>query len=265
MKKTILITGSTDGIGKLAAQSLASDRHRVLIHGRSEEKVSSAIVEITEITPTADIQGYVADLSEIDSVRHLGKEVADKESSLDVLINNAGVYNSAQPRNSTGIDMRMAVNYLAPVVLTQALLSILKKGEGSGVINLSSAAQSPVSLNFLSGNEHISIGSAYAQSKLALTMWSFYFAKEEPSLSVIAVNPGSMLNTQMVQEAFCTHRLSADVGAQILHDLAVSEKFAGVTGKYFDNDKGGFGTAHTDAYDNNKIEQLITTTESTLN
>ena len=99
-------------------------------------------------------------------------------------------------------------------------------------------------------------------------MWSFHLAKKLPNIAVIAVNPGSLLNTNMVKEAYGRFWSSADKGGNILYDLAVSEEYKGVTGKYFDNDKGdpkgAFGRAHVDAYDEEKIEKLIETTEMML-
>ena len=91
-------------------------------------------------------------------------------------------------------------------------------------------------------------------------MWSFYLAKTLPDINVIAVNPGSLLNTNMVKEAFGNHWSSADKGANILYELAVSDDYQDASGKYFDNDRGNFAKAHTDAYDEKKIDKLIATT-----
>ena len=95
-------------------------------------------------------------------------------------------------------------------------------------------------------------------------MWSFYLAKKEPSIKVIAINPGSLLNTNMVKEAFGEHWSSADKGANILYELAVSEDYRDASGKYFDNDRGTFTEAHPDAYNETKIKKLITTTAKIL-
>ena len=180
------------------------------------------------------------------------------------MINNAGVFKSHTQANQDGLDMRFAVNYFAPYLLTNGLLPILKNSNSPRVINLSSAAQSTVSLEALRGKKTISTQEAYSQSKLALTMWSFYLSQKNDFLTVIAVNPGSLLNTKMVQEAYGQYWSSADKGADILYELAVSEKHIGSNGKYFDNDKGIFSDAHSDAYEQEKINGLISETNKIL-
>lgn len=265
MSKTILITGSTDGIGKLTATKLAKEGHTVYVHGRNPEKLSATISEIKAATGNENVEGFVADLSDLDSVRQMAEQIAQDVPKIDVLINNAGVFKSPVADNKDGLDLRLFVNYLAPYMLTDKLMPLLKKGAEPRIVNLSSAAQSPVSLDVLSGKAKSSQGETYAQSKLALTMWSFRLAKTVPDVAVIAVNPGSMLNTKMALEAYGQSRLSADEAVDILYDLAMSEKYKGVTGKYFDNDKGTFGQAHPDAYNAVKIDRLINLTDELLN
>ncbi|MBW1297588.1 SDR family NAD(P)-dependent oxidoreductase [Aquimarina litoralis] len=262
--KTILITGSTDGIGKLTAIELAKLGHTVLVHGRNAEKLKNTILEIQEITANKNTNGFLADLSDLNSVEKMALQIQKEVSHIDVLINNAGVFKSKISSNENGIDIRFVVNYLAPFLLTKKLIPLLQKGTSPRIINLSSAAQSIVSLDALSGTIQLSEQEAYAQSKLALTMWSFYLAQESKNLNVIAVNPGSLLNTRMVQEAYGKHWAPAEKGVQILYDLATSEKYQDSSGKYFDNDKGFFSQAHPDAYDKNKINELITSTNLIL-
>lgn len=105
----------------------------------------------------------------------------------------------------------------------------------------------------------------YSQSKLALTMWSMYLAETERDLIVIPVNPGSLLNTNMVKEGWGFHRSSADKGRDILYQLAVAEKYANASGKYFDNDAGGFGEMHSAGNNKEAIKMLMEKTESFMN
>lgn len=264
MKKTLLITGSTDGIGKLAAIQFAKEGHRVYLHGRSQEKLSATVDELKKLSNNEAISGFVADFSDLNEVKQMAQQINEELPSLDVLMNNAGVFNSATAKNKDGLDLRIVVNYLAPYLLTNELLPLLKKGTEARIVNLSSAAQDSVSHALLSGTKAETERVAYGQSKLALTMWSFYLATMLENISVVAVNPGSLLNTKMAIEAFGKHWSPAEKGANILYDLAISEEHKGITGKYFDNDEGVFGAAHPDAYDETKINELISLTENVL-
>ncbi len=268
MSKTILITGSTDGIGKLAAIKLAKEGHTIFLHGRNPEKLTKVISEVQELSQNQNIKGFVADFSDLNAVIKMSSAIKAEASKLDILINNAGILKSSTNQTEDGLDIRFAVNYFAPYLLTKELLPLLHQGTSSRVINLSSAAQASVSNDALLGKQQTPAQQSYAQSKLALTMWSFHLAKSEPNISIIAVNPGSLLNTNMVKEAYGHHWSSADKGGNILYELAVSEEYNGVTGKYFDNDKGDvkgfFAEAHADAYDEVAIAKLIDATENRL-
>lgn len=264
MKKHILITGSTDGIGKLAAEKYAADGHHVYLHGRNSDKLAAVINSIKRQSDNKNVSGFVADFSDQNAVKNTAAQIKQKVPKLDVLINNAGILQTTTPLNTNGLDVRFVVNYLAPYILTNILLPTLTQAQKPRVINVSSAAQASVSLNALQGTETLSANAAYAQSKLALTMWSFAFAQKQSDVHVIAVNPGSLLNTKMAQEAYGKHWSSADKGANILYELALSEEYANATGKYFDNDqgqpKGAFSNAHADAYDAQKTTALQTVT-----
>lgn len=255
--KNILITGSTDGIGKLVAIKLAKEGHSIYVHGRNEEKLASVISEIKSKSENDKIHGFVADLSDLDAVKKMAVKVNDEVSHIDILINNAGVFKVPFSVDRNALDLRFAVNYLAPYLLTKELIPLIKKGSDARIINLSSAAQVPVSYDAVLGKKEVSINESYAISKLALTMWSFRLAKELKGIAVIAVNPGSLLNTKMANEAYGEHWSPAEKGSDILYDLAVSEKHAGITGKYFDNDNGVYANAHPDAYDEQAINELI--------
>ncbi len=264
MKQIILITGSTDGIGKLAALRLAKKGHKIIVHGRSPEKLEHTVLEIMKTSGNGDISSALADLSDFDQVHEMAAGLKDNFNHIDVLINNAGVLKSPNQTNKNGLDIRFAVNYYAPYILTNNLHKVLTKSQGPRIINVSSAAQSPVNLKALAGQVHLSMQEAYAQSKLALIMWSFYLAKQELNYDVITVNPGSLLNTKMAQEAYGRYWSPAEKGAEILTQLAIEEKFANDSGNYFDNDNGHFTKAHADAYDNKKINELIHVTNQVL-
>jgi NAD(P)-dependent dehydrogenase (short-subunit alcohol dehydrogenase family) len=265
MQKTILITGSTDGVGKLLSVKLAGEGHAIYVHGRNSEKLDSLISELKSTAKNENINGFTADFSDLNAVKQMADQINKALPKIDVLINNAGVFKSVESHNKQGLDTRFVVNYLAPYLLTGKLIGLLNKGTDPCIINLSSAAQSSVSICALSGKEQISQAEAYAQSKLALTMWSFHLAETLQNIAVVAVNPGSLLNTKMAVQAYGQHWASADKGADILYDLAVSPDYKGITGKYFDNDRGCFGPAHPDAYNKTLMEQLIKTTNNLMN
>ncbi|WPR73000.1 SDR family NAD(P)-dependent oxidoreductase [Flavobacterium sp. NG2] len=264
--KNILITGSTDGLGKLTALKLAKEGHTVHIHGRSDAKVTAILSEIKALSGNDKSKGYVADFSDLEAVSRMAVQINTEIPVIDVLINNAGVFKSKTSVNKDGLDIRMVVNYLAPYLLTNAILPVLKKSDNPRIINLSSAAQAPVSETVLTGKEQVSESETYAQSKLALTTWSFELAQIEKNIVVIAVNPGSLLNTKMAIEAYGQHWSPAEKGMNILFELAISETYKDSSGIYFDNDKGEdkghISTAHPDAYNTSKIKSLITLTKS---
>lgn len=268
MKRKILITGSTDGIGKLAAMRLAKDGHHLFLHGRSEQKLAAVIADIKDRSPSSAVEGFLADFSNLSEVKNMSERIHSNIDSLDVLINNAGVFNSKNAFNVDGLDLRFVVNYIAPYLLTNALVPLLQKGDAARIINLSSAAQAPVSLTALEGKQQLSESEAYAQSKLALTMWSIYLSQQLKDVIVIPVNPGSLLNTNMVREAYGKFWSEAEKGGNILYDLAVSEDYADSNSQYFDNDKGDpkgdFSKAHRDAYDLELTMGLIERTESLI-
>jgi NAD(P)-dependent dehydrogenase (short-subunit alcohol dehydrogenase family) len=263
MKKNIFVTGSTDGIGKLVAIKFANAGHNVYVHGRSQKKLDAVISEIKNKTNNENVNGFIADFADFSSVRNLIKEVKSNVKKLDVLINNAGVFKTSQILADNGFDLRLVVNYFSQYLLTDGLMSLFN--DDARIINLSSAAQSSLSFEAFQGKHKLSISDSYAQSKLALTMLSFYLAEKNPNRNIIAVNPGSLLNTKMAKEAYGTHWSSADKGAMILYDLALDENYKTASGKYFDNDHGNFNQAHPDAYDKSIVNKLIELTKEILN
>lgn len=264
MSKTILITGSTDGIGKMTAIQLAKEGHTVYLHGRNPQKLDAALSEVASKTGLTDVKGFLADFSDLDSVKVLATEIKDQLPKLDVLINNAGVFNNPVSQDKNGIDIRFTVNYLAPVLLTQELLPLLEKSPNSRIVNLGSAAQAPVRLSDITGNHNLMAQQAYSQSKLALTMWTFHIAKKLKGTTAMVVNPGSLLDTKMAKEAFGQVWSPAQKGVDILRGLAVSNDFVGITGQYFDNDIGKLGQAHAEAYNPEKIKELLAFTKKVL-
>ena len=264
MQKIILVTGATDGIGLETARMLVSLGHNVLLHGRNPAKLEKVGKTLSALPEGGPVESYVSDLSRMIDVEALAKVVAEKHAELDVLINNAGVYIAPDLITQDGLDVRFAVNTIAPYLLTQRLLPLL--GASGRVINLSSAAQSTVDLQALARRGTLSDGAAYAQSKLALTMWSRNMALslKDDGPAFIAVNPGSMLGSKMVKEAYGVAGGDLRIGAEILCRAALSDEFADASGRYFDNASGQFAEPHPDALDPQKTEEIVDTIEAVL-
>ena len=264
MTKTILLTGATDGIGFETAKMLAQGGHTLLLHGRSTQKLEATAKAVSEVSGAGHVQTYRADLSDLSEVAEMAELIARDHSSVDVLINNAGVFVLPNALTKEGYDMRFIVNTIAPYVLTKCLLPLMD--ESSRVVNLSSAAQPPVDLEALSGNRALSDGEAYAQSKLAITMWSFELAMRlAPSgPTIVAVNPASFLGSKMVKEAYGRKGHDLSIGADILVRAALSEEFGSANGQYFDNDRGQFSTPHPDALSSEKNQRLVTAIEQII-
>lgn len=262
--KTILITGATDGIGFETAKLLAPQGHTLLIHGRNNSKLESVKKTLSNISGAGAIETYEADFSLMANVEAMAEAILDNYNRLDILINNAGVYKTSTPRTDEGYDLRFAVNLFAPYTLTKRLLPIIP--QTGRVVNLSSAAQSPVDLNALSGTVELGDMPAYAQSKLAITMWTRHMANAHPEGPLFsAVNPGSLLNTNMVKEGWGGSHNDVGIGADILVRAALSEEFDGHSGDYFDNDSKRFAAPHPEGLNDQKISDLVQAVQNTLN
>ena len=263
MKKTILLTGATDGIGLETAKILVSQGHTVLVHGRNPSKLEGVEKMLSALPNDGLVERYGADLSRMGDVAALATAVAAQHTRLDVLINNAGVFKVSNPITADGLDVRFVVNAIAPYLLTQKLMPLMNRS--GRIINVSSAAQSPVNLEALMGYVQIAQDfNVYAQSKLAITMWSRVLSQMDDSPIVVAVNPGSMLGSKMVKQAFGVVGSDIRIGADILTRAALSDEFETASGQYFDNDSGQFAPPHADALNLSKSEAVVRAIEAVL-
>lgn len=243
MNKTVFITGATDGIGLATAKTFAKEGHNLILHGKTVKKLEDTKITLQEITPTLNIDTFVADFSSIKEVSDMADSILSKIKKIDILINNAGVFVVSDNDVITidNLDIRFSVNTIAPYILTKKLLPILNAD--SRVVNLASAAQAALDFDALANKKQLSADDAYAQSKLALIMWSIEMADNE-SPTIIAVNPKSFLGSKMVQTAYGRKGFDLQIGADVLREASLSSKFENASGKYYDNDNAMFAEPH---------------------
>ncbi len=258
MTKTILITGATDGLGRATAVALADKGHTIIAHGRNGEKLDALKAEIG-----TNVSTVMADMSNLSQVAAMADMLKQAHNRIDVVINNAGVLKTPQTQTPEGLDVRFVVNTFAPALLSNLLLDVVPND--GRLVHLSSAAQAPVDLDALKGQQTLQDMEAYAQSKLALTMWSQDFAARHPDGPVsVAVNPGSLLATKMVRDGFGTSGNDLNIGVNILTRAALSDEFASASGRYFDNDSGRFAPPHSDAADSAKVASVVAVVDSEI-
>jgi NAD(P)-dependent dehydrogenase (short-subunit alcohol dehydrogenase family) len=252
--KTVLITGSTDGVGKLVALRLAQDGARVLLHGRSKEKGARVLAEIRAATASEKLEFHLADLAALADVRALAAAVAARHDRLDLLINNAGI--GFGPRGAMrreisrdGHELRFAVNYLSGFLLTHLLLPALRRGAPARIVNVSSAGQYPIDFEDVMLARSYEGIRAYRQSKLAQVMFTIDLAEQlkDAGITVNCLHPATFMNTNMVIESGYSPTSSVEEGADAILHLAASPELEGKTGLYFDGKRQA--RANSQAYD----------------
>ena len=236
--KTILITGSTDGIGKQTALELAEMDARVILHGRSKSRVKLVLQEIAQKTGNDQLDPVIADLSSLQQVRTMSAEIRQKFKRLDVLINNAGVAMKNPEISTDGYEMTFAVNHLAVFALTLLLQDLLTQSAPSRIVNVSSMAHSSA-LNFdnLADPRHFDGWEVYQQSKLCNILFSYELAErlQDQGVTVNCLHPG-VIDTKLLKVNFGGGSPVTE-GSRKLVYLATAPELATVSGKYFENNR----------------------------
>ncbi|MGW2772211.1 SDR family NAD(P)-dependent oxidoreductase [Streptomyces olivaceoviridis] len=259
---TVLITGATSGLGRYVAFELVRSGHLVLAHGRDRARIERLV---EELRTEGAAEGFVADLARLAEVRELGARVAEAHPGLDVLVNNAGVGGgtpgSGRELSADGHELRLAVNYLAPVVLTRALLPVLRANPPARIVNVGSGGQEPVDVADPELTRGYSGISAYCRSKFALAAYTFTLAEElaGSGVSVNVLHPATYMDTAMVREGGITPWSSVADGAPGVLALATRETGSG---GYYDGTRPA--RAHEAAYDADVRKRLAAVTEQLL-
>jgi NAD(P)-dependent dehydrogenase (short-subunit alcohol dehydrogenase family) len=239
--KIVLVTGSTDGIGKETAMQLAQLGATVLVHGRDAERCQTTRDEIRQATGNFNVDFFVANLSSQKQVRQLATDIQSRYDRLHVLVNNAGIIVSRRQLTEDHLEMTFAVNHLAPFLLTHLLLDLLKKSAPARIVTVSSMVHKNARIDFgnLQGERRFPPFSgmrAYMVSKLANVLFTFELAERLKDTGVTSncLHPGTV-NTKLAHAGWpAIGALSPANGARGSVYLASSPEVEKLSGKYFD-------------------------------
>ncbi len=235
MTRQILITGSTDGIGKESARVLVARGHGVIIHGRTREKAERVASELG-----TDVIAVWGDLSKLSEVRSLAALVLHKTDRLDVLLNNAGVFAKTRELTEDGFELTVGVNHFAHFLLTHLLLDLLKTRPIARVLNTSSGVHSSgvVDMNDLQLARDWSGYGAYASSKLMNVLFTTELAKRLKGTNVVthSFHPG-VIATKLLRSGFGGGGTPVEQGTGTTVMLATAPGANRTTGEYFSNER----------------------------
>jgi len=253
-----LITGATNGVGRVVAKRLGSQGWYVLAHGRDQARGAALVREIEAAGGKAHF--YPADLSSLGEVRRLAASVGKAHPLLHLLINNAGLGSGAsgagRETSADGFELRFAVNYLAGFLLTHLLLPNLLAAAPSRIVNIASLGQRDIDFDDVQLERRYSGGDAYRQSKLAQILLTVDLAEELKSrdVAVTALHPATYMNTFMVRQAGHTPISTVDEGADAIMNLAVGAAGRDRSGEFFDGLNPA--RANAQAYDQKARDHL---------
>jgi retinol dehydrogenase 12 len=244
--KVCVITGATDGIGKEAAYALALQGAKLLIQGRDPDKGARAVAELKSRSHNTAIEFLQADFGSLAEVRQLAAAVLERAPRIDVLINNAGGMFVNRTVSKEGYELTLAVNHLAPFLLTHLLLNSLKSGSQPRIVTTASHAHRGATLDFddLQATRQYSAMGAYGRSKLANILFTRTLAKRLAGTPVTAtcLHPG-FVRTSIARDLGAIPKTlfrllswfirSPQKGAQTLVYLSSSAEVQGASGGYY--------------------------------
>ncbi len=243
--KTILVTGSTDGVGRYVAERLGAEGVDVLVHGRDRLRGDEVLRRIKEKGGRARF--LQADLSSLAGVRGLAEAVLGETHGLEVLVNNAGIGTAGEGRevSGDGFELRFAVNYLAGFLLTRLLLPLTEARTPSRIVNVASAGQQAIDFDDVMLRRGYSGVRAYRQSKLAQILFTFDLAEElrGRNVAVNTLHPATYMGTTMVRRSGTRPMSTVEEGGEAILQLVASPALEGKSGLYFN----GLREARADA------------------
>ena len=245
--KKVLVTGATDGIGKVTARRITERGHHVVLVGRNAGKAQETVTWIRQVVPTAEVDFLVADLSRPGDIKRLADEYQQKFSSLDVLVNNAGAFFATFEKTPDGFERTWALNHLNYFLLTDLLLSLLKKSEAGRIVNVASRAHHGAELNFddLNNASQFNGWRAYQRSKLANILFTKELSKRLAGTTVTAnaLHPGFVASkfghnnagvwASLVKISQKIFAIDEEAGAATSVFLACDESVSRISGAYF--------------------------------
>lgn len=244
--KVCLVTGATDGIGKVSARVLAELGAKVIIVGRNPEKSAIVLAELRSISGNENIDLLMADLAVMQEVRDLAEQVISRYDRIDVLLNNAGGYFTKHEITSDGLEMTFALNHMSYFLLTNKLMELLKYSAPARIVNVSSDAHYGVNIEFenLNGEQEYKAWKAYQKSKLANVLFTYELLKKVPgNITVNCLHPGFVATNfghnnggffgPVLKIAQRISAIDPEEGAKTSIFLCSAPEVKGASGKYF--------------------------------
>ncbi len=203
-KPIVLITGSTDGIGEETALKLAGKNYKIIIHGRNKKKAEKVLKKIKNKTRTSDISYVIGDFESFKDVEKMVKKIDKRLDKLDILINNAGVYENKRKITKDGFEKTFQINYLSPFYLTNMLISLILKSDNPKIVNVASMAHNrAIDFDNLQGEKKFNGNDAYGRSKLCNILFTFKLARRLKNSNAVVncLHPG-VINTKLLKKGW---------------------------------------------------------------
>ena len=253
--QNVLITGSTDGLGREVARRMAALGAHVIVHGRNGQRGAAVVEEITR-EGKGSARFYAADLASLAQVRTFAETILRDYPRLHVLVNNAGIWvtGGARQVSADGHELHFAVNYLSGFLLTRMFLPRLIESAPSRIVNVASGAQSPIDFDDVMLERPGRASQGYGQSKLAQILFTVDLAGEleGKNVTVAALHPATLMNTTMVKESGIAPQSTIDEGADAVMHLITGSDVE--SGQYYQGLRPA--RAHRQAYDSEARERL---------